>query len=161
MFDDLRDLYQEVILDHGKSPRNFRALEDATYLAHGNNPVCGDMLVVYLTLDGDGRIQDCAFQGEGCAISVASASMMTEILKGKTSEEAKRLFEGFHDLCTRDDFDIGDLDGCDPDAVERLVMLSGVKEFPIRVKCATLAWHTMQAAMVGEEEASTELETPL
>ena len=161
MFDDLRDLYQEVILDHGKSPRNFRALEGATCLAHGNNPVCGDMLVVYLTLNGDGRIQDCAFQGEGCAISVASASMMTEILKGKTSEEAKRLFEGFHDLCTKDDFDISALSDCDEDAVERLVMLSGVKEFPIRVKCATLAWHTMQAAMNGEEESSTELETPL
>lgn len=161
MFDDLRDLYQEVILDHGKSPRNFRALEDATYLAHGNNPVCGDMLVVYLTLNGDGRIQDCAFQGEGCAISVASASMMTEILKGKTTEEAKRLFESFHDMCTKDDFDMGRLDDCDPDAVERLVMLSGVKEFPIRVKCATLAWHTMQAAINGEQEISTELETPL
>ena len=161
MFDDLRDLYQEVILDHGKSPRNFRALEDATCLAHGNNPVCGDMLVVYVSLDGDGLIQDCAFQGEGCAISVASASMMTEILKGKTSDEAKRLFEGFHDLCTQDDFDMGRFDGCDEDAVERLVMLSGVKEFPIRVKCATLAWHTMQAAVDGEEEASTELETPL
>ncbi len=161
MFDDLRDLYQEVILDHGRSPRNFRALEDATFLAHGNNPVCGDMLVVYMTLDGDGRIQDCAFQGEGCAISVASASMMPDILKGKTSEEAKHLFEGFHDLCTQDDFDMDRFNGCDPDAVERLVMLSGVKEFPIRVKCATLAWHTMQAAMDGEKESSTELETPL
>ena len=156
MFDDLRDLYQEVILDHGKSPRNFRALEGATYLAHGNNPVCGDMLVVYLTLDGDGRIRDCAFQGQGCAISVASASMMTEILKGKTVEEATRLFEGFHKMCTRDDFDIAQLGDCDEDTVERLVMLSGVKEFPIRVKCATLAWHTMQAAISGEQEISTE-----
>ncbi len=155
MFDELRDLYQEVILDHGKSPRNFRRLEDATCLAHGNNPVCGDTLVIYLTLDDEG-IQDVAFQGQGCAISVASASMMTEILKGKTVTEAKRLFEGFHDLCTKDDFDISQLSDCDEDALDRLVMLSGVKEFPIRVKCATLAWHTMQAAVNGVEETSTE-----
>ena len=100
MFDDLRDLYQEVILDHGKSPRNFRPLENPSCLAHGNNPLCGDMLVVYLTLDADGRIEDAAFQGEGCAISVASASMMTEILKGKTQDEAKHLFDAFHDMCT-------------------------------------------------------------
>ena len=156
MFDDLRDLYQEVILNHGKSPRNFRPVEDATCLAHGNNPICGDMLVVYLTLDGDGRIEDVAFQGEGCAISVASASMMTEILKDKSVDEAKRLFEGFHDMCTKDDFDLSELSDFDEDSVERLVMLSGVKAFPIRVKCATLAWHTMQAAVEGEDEASTE-----
>jgi nitrogen fixation NifU-like protein len=156
MFDELRDLYQEVILDHGKSPRNFRRIEDATCLAHGNNPVCGDTLVIYLTLNGDEDIQDVTFQGQGCAISVASASMMTEILKGKTVTEAKRLFEGFHDMCTKDDFDISQLSDFDEDALERLVMLSGVKEFPIRVKCATLAWHTMQAAISGEEETSTE-----
>ena len=120
MFDDLRDLYQEVILDHGKSPRNFRALEGATCLAHGNNPVCGDMLVVYLTLNGDGRIQDCAFQGEGCAISVASASVMTEILKGKTKTEAAELFRTFHDMCTVDDFDSAATEKFDPDAIERL-----------------------------------------
>ncbi len=156
MFDDLRDLYQEVILDHGKSPRNFRPLENPTCLAHGNNPLCGDMLVVYLTFDGDGRFEDVSFQGEGCAISVASASMMTEILKGKTREEAKKLFEGFHDMCTNDDFDMTEMADCDEDAVERLVMLSGVKSYPIRVKCATLAWHTMQAAVSGEENISTE-----
>ena len=156
MFDDLRDLYQEVILDHGKSPRNFRPLENPSCLAHGNNPLCGDMLVVYLNLDSDGRIEDVSFQGEGCAISVASASMMTEILKGKTRDEAKHLFEAFHDMCTKDDFDLSELGDCDEDAVERLVMLSGVKEFPIRVKCATLAWHTMQAAVDGEEKISTE-----
>ncbi len=156
MFDELRDLYQEVILDHGKSPRNFRHLENATCPAHGNNPICGDMLVVYLMLDGDGRITDVAFQGEGCAISVASASMMTEILKGMTVGDARELFEGFHDMCTKDDFDLGRLSGFDEDAVDRLVMLSGVKEFPIRVKCATLAWHTMQAAVGGTEEISTE-----
>ena len=160
MFDDLRDLYQEVILDHGKRPRNFRRPDDATCLAHGNNPVCGDMLVVYLTLD-DERIQDAAFQGQGCAISMASASMMTEILKGMTIEEARRLFEGFHDMCTKDDFDVARLSDFDEDAVDRLKMLSGVREFPIRVKCATLAWHTMQAAVNGEKEISTELDTPL
>ena len=161
MFDDLRDLYQEVILDHGKSPRNFRRPDDATCLAHGNNPVCGDMLVVYITLDDDRKILDAAFQGQGCAISMASASMMTEILKGKTSEEARRLFEGFHDMCTKDDFDLAGLGDCDEDALDRLKMLSGVREFPIRVKCATLAWHTMQAAINGEQEISTELDTPL
>ena len=156
MFDDLRDLYQEVILDHGKSPRNFRLLENPSCLAHGNNPLCGDMLVVYLTLDADGGIEDVSFQGEGCAISVASASMMTEILKGRTQDEAKHLFEAFHDMCTKDDFDLSELADYDEDAVERLVMLSGVKEFPIRVKCATLAWHTMQAAVSGEQDVSTE-----
>ncbi len=156
MFDDLRDLYQEVILDHGKSPRNFRPLENPSCLAHGNNPLCGDMLVVYLSLDADGRFEDASFQGEGCAISVASASMMTEMLKGKTRDEVKRLFDAFHDMCTKDDFDLSELADCDEDAVERLVMLSGVKEFPIRVKCATLAWHTMQAAVSGEQDVSTE-----
>lgn len=156
MFDDLRDLYQEVILDHGKSPRNFRHLENATCLAHGNNPICGDMLVVYLTLDDDGCIADVAFQGQGCAISMASASMMTEILKGKTRDEAKRLFEGFHDMCTKDGFDISELGDCDEEVIDRLTMLAGVREFPIRVKCATLAWHTMQAAVDGEQEISTE-----
>ena len=156
MFDDLRDLYQEVILDHGKSPRNFRRPEDATCLAHGNNPVCGDTLVVYITQDDSGKITDAAFQGQGCAISVASASMMTDIVKGKTVEEANRLFESFHNMCTRDDFNVAELADYDEDAIDRLVMLSGVKEFPIRVKCATLAWHTMQAAVSGDHETSTE-----
>jgi nitrogen fixation NifU-like protein len=114
------------------------------------------MLVVYLTLDGEKRITDVAFQGQGCAISMASASMMTEILKGKTTEEAKRLFESFHDMCTKEDFDMSELSDCDEDVVDRLTMLSGVREFPIRVKCATLAWHTMQAAVDGEQEISTE-----
>ena len=121
MFDELRDLYQEVILDHGKRPRNFRRPDDATCLAHGNNPVCGDMLVVYLALDADGRIEDASFQGEGCAISVASASMMTEILKGKTRDEAKRLYKGFHDMCTKDDFDA--TMAVHPTAAEELVTM--------------------------------------
>jgi nitrogen fixation protein NifU and related proteins len=156
MFDDLRDLYQEMILDHGKNPRNFRRLENPTCLAHGNNPICGDMLVVYLDLGKDGRIKDVAFQGQGCAISMASASMMTEILKGKTHAEAEKLFESFHDMCTRDDFDAAKAGVGNEDAIERLSMLAGVREFPIRVKCATLAWHTMQAAVKGEKEISTE-----
>jgi len=156
MLDDLRDLYQEVILDHGRNPRNFRPLPHATCLAHGNNPICGDMLVVYLDLDSGGRIKDVAFQGQGCAISMASASMMTEILKGKSQAEAKKLFDCFHDMCTSDDFDPAEADAGDADAIERLSVLSGVREFPIRVKCATLAWHTMQAAVKGETEASTE-----
>jgi nitrogen fixation NifU-like protein len=156
MFEELRDMYQEVILDHGKKPRNFRRIDDATCLAHGNNPVCGDTLVIYLMLNNDEEILEVSFQGQGCAISVASASMMTEILKGKTISQAKRLFEGFHDMCTKDDFDIKKLSDCDEDALERLTMLSGVKEFPIRVKCATLAWHTMQAAVNGDEAISTE-----
>ncbi len=159
MFDELRDLYQEVILDHGRKPRNFRALDNPTCLAHGNNPICGDMLVVYLDLGPDGRIKDVSFQGQGCAISMASASMMTEILKGKTKDEAKKLFDCFHDMCTKADFDAasaGAAGGCDADDLERLSMLSGVREFPIRVKCATLAWHTMQAAVTGEKEISTE-----
>lgn len=156
MLDELRDLYQEVILDHGRNPRNFRRLEEASCQAHGNNPMCGDMLVVYLTLDGDGVIRDAAFQGKGCAISVASASMMTEVLKGKTAGEAQRLFDSFHRMCTEDDFDPLAAEDGDPDALERLAVLSGVREFPVRVKCATLAWHTMNAAVTGEEEVSTE-----
>ena len=155
MFDELRDLYQEVILDHGKNPRNHRQPEDATCSAHGNNPMCGDLLVVYLTIDDDGVIQDAAFKGKGCAISMASASMMTEILKGKTVTEAEKLFDGFHNMCTQDDFEIGG-DDVDEDAVDRLQVLSGVREFPVRVKCATLAWHTMSAAIAGDQEATTE-----
>jgi len=156
MFDELRELYQEVILDHGRNPRNFRSVDDATCLAHGNNPICGDVLVVYVTIGDDGRIADAAFQGQGCAISMASASMMTEILKGKTTDEARRLFDGFHDMCTQDDFDPSAMAACDEDAADRLAVLAGVREFPVRVKCATLAWHTMQAAVNGDAEISTE-----
>jgi nitrogen fixation NifU-like protein len=120
MFEELRDIYQEVILDHGKKPRNFHRIDDPTCLAHGNNPVCGDTLVIYLNLNKKEEILEVSFQGQGCAISVASASMMTEILKGKTILEAKRLFEGFHDMCTKDDFDIKQLSDCDEEALERL-----------------------------------------
>ncbi len=156
MLDELRDLYQEVILDHGRNPRNFRHLEQASCKAHGNNPMCGDMLAVYLVLDDDGVIQDLAFQGKGCAISVASASMMTAVLTGQTAAEAQRLFDSFHRMCTEDDFDPEAAENGDPDALERLAVLSGVREFPVRVKCATLAWHTMNAAVTGESEVSTE-----
>lgn len=155
MLDDLRDLYQEVILDHGRNPRNLRHPAEANRHAHGNNPICGDSLTVHLTLDDERRIADVAFEGRGCAISVASASLMTEVLKGKAEEEAKALFESFHRMCTTDD-DSAATNGVDEDALDRLRVLSGVREFPMRVKCATLAWHTMNAAMAGEAEVSTE-----
>ena len=153
MLDDLRELYQEVILDHGRNPRNHRHPEDANRQAHGNNPICGDTLVVYLDVDDDGVIRDAAFEGKGCAISIASASMMTGLLKGKTVARARALFENFHDMCTNDDFDP---DAVEDDDLDRLQVLAGVRAFPMRVKCATLAWHTMSAAMAGENEATTE-----
>jgi nitrogen fixation NifU-like protein len=154
MFDDLRDLYQEVILDHGKSPRNFRELADATCHARGDNPMCGDRIEVFVAVDDDGVIGDLSFTGRGCAISVASASMMTEMLRGKTVDEAKRMFDGFHEMCTGGSQDA--LAAIDEDAADRLRVLSGVREFPMRVKCATLAWHTMKAATDGRNEVSTE-----
>ena len=154
MLDELRELYQEVILDHGKRPRNFRHPADANRHAHGNNPLCGDRLTVFLKVDDKGVIQDAAFEGRGCAISTASASMMTEMLKGKTEERARRLFESFHQLCTSDRHDAAAADLADD--LEKLQVLSGVRQFPMRVKCATLAWHTMNAAMAGETATSTE-----
>ena len=154
MLDDLRELYQEVILDHGKRPRNFRHPEDANREAHGNNPLCGDRLVVFLKVDDKGIIQDAAFEGRGCAISTASASMMTEMLKGKTADQAHRLFEAFHQMCTVDEHDAVPPDLADD--LEKLQVLSGVRQFPMRVKCATLAWHTMNAAMAGGADVSTE-----
>jgi nitrogen fixation NifU-like protein len=155
MSDELRELYQEVILDHGRNPRNHRHPADANREAHGNNPICGDTLVVYLAIAEDGVIRDAAFEGNGCAISIASASMMTDMLKGKTEVQARALFENFHDMCTKDDFDLAALDDA-ADDLDRLQVLSGVRRFPMRVKCATLAWHTMSAAMNGSDETSTE-----
>lgn len=152
MLDELRDLYQEVILDHGKNPRNFRHPDDANRTAHGFNPMCGDTLFIYLKVDDQGVIQDCSFMGKGCAISTASASLMTEILKGKKEDEARTLFERFHQLCTEDP----SAEESEDDDMERLEVLSGVREFPVRVKCATLAWHTMSAALDGQEEVTTE-----
>lgn len=152
--DELRELYQEVILDHGKHPRNLRHPPDANCEAHGHNPLCGDQLTVYLKLDNRGTIEDAAFEGRGCAISTASASMMTEILKGKTEAEAKAIFAAFHHLCTEgDDVTIpAELE----EEADKLRVLAGVRQFPMRVKCATLAWHTMNAAMAGKPEISTE-----
>lgn len=154
MFDDLRELYQEVILDHGKSPRNFREIDHAKYHAHGNNPMCGDQLEVFVETDDAGNITDASFLGKGCAISVASASLMTEMLRGKNIDEVRKMFEGFHEMCTTGDDNA--LAGVGQEDADRLQVLSGVSEFPMRVKCATLAWHTMNAATKGEAEISTE-----
>ena len=145
MFDDLRDLYQEVILDHGRKPRNFRRLEGAQRVARGDNPLCGDRIELFVNLDGDGRIADAAFQGRGCAISMASASLMTETVRGKTTEEASELGSRFRELAMK-----GACPECGAslaDEMERLQPLAGVHEFPSRVKCATLAWHTLNAAL--------------
>jgi nitrogen fixation NifU-like protein len=140
---DLRDLYQEVILDHNRSPRNFGPLPSANRRAEGHNPLCGDRVTVYLDL-ADGRLQDVAFQGSGCAISTASASLMTEALKGLTLEEARGLFKGFHDLVT-----LGADEGS-PD-LGKLAVFTGVREYPMRVKCATLAWHALMAALDAQD----------
>ena len=140
---DLRDLYQDIILDHGRHPRNFRAQAKPSHFAHGHNPLCGDRVTVYLTLDGD-RIEDVSFEGRGCAISTASASLMTEILKGKTLGEAEALFKGFHAKVTG-----GSAATPEPleEDMDRLEPLTGVKAYPARVKCATLAWHAFEAAL--------------
>ena len=156
MFDELRELYQEVILDHGRHPRNFRHPAAANREAKGDNPMCGDKLIVYLAVDGDGMINDAGFLGKGCAISTASASLMTELVRGKSLTEAKTLFEYFHDMCTRDDFAEVDHGPMDEDALDRLQVLSGVRQFPVRVKCATLPWHAMAAAMAGDSQVTTE-----
>jgi nitrogen fixation NifU-like protein len=148
--DELRDLYQDVIIEHSKRPRNFRSLGDAAHKADGYNPLCGDTVTVYLTLDGD-VVKDVSFQGHGCAISTASASVMTEILKGKTRAQVEELFRTFHELVT------GKAPDADPDRLGKLAVFAGVSEFPVRVKCATLCWHTARAAMEGREEpVSTE-----
>ena len=143
---DLRDLYQEVILDHGKSPRNFGHPESANRTAHGHNAMCGDTIDVFLTVDGSGTIRDASFEGQGCAISVASASMMTEMLKGRSEADAHHLFETMHALCTGHE-DEADLASLDDDTADRMMILAGVRQYPMRVKCATLAWHTMDKAM--------------
>lgn len=154
MDDMLRELYQEVILDHGKNPRNFRHPEDATCEADGNNPLCGDRLTVYAKVGEDQMIEDVAFEGRGCAISVASASMMTDIAKGKSVAQVHDLFDKFHKLCTGEEEDISSDEFADD--IEKLKVLSGVRQFPMRVKCATLAWHAMNAAVTGDAEATTE-----
>ena len=148
---DLRDLYQDVILEHSKTPRNFRELPAANHKAEGFNPLCGDRFTVYVTLDGD-TIRDISFQGSGCAISKSSASMMTQSVKGKTTAEAEKIFANFHELVTGHAPANGDESG-----LGKLAVFSGVSEFPVRVKCATLAWHTLHAALEGKQDAvSTE-----
>jgi nitrogen fixation NifU-like protein len=148
---DLRDLYQQVILDHSKRPRNFLKLQGADRTAEGHNPLCGDEITIYLKMDGE-LIKDLSFQGAGCAISKASASMMTAALKGKTKAEAEALFGKFHEMVT------GNRDtASDPAGLGKLEVFCGVCEFPVRVKCASLAWHTLRAALDGKGEAvSTE-----
>jgi nitrogen fixation protein NifU and related proteins len=145
---DLSELYQEVILDHNKRPRNFRVLESPTHQAEGYNPLCGDRLNLFVRVDGE-RIAEVAFQGSGCAISKASASLMTDELKGRSVAEARELFEKFHRMVTTPpDAPVEDLG--------KLSVLAGVREFPVRVKCASLAWHTLKAALAREAKASTE-----
>ena len=147
---DLRELYQELILEHNSAPRNYRAMPSGLQ-AEGYNPLCGDHFTVYLAMDGD-LIRDASFQGSGCAISKASASMMTQSVKGKTRAQAEELFQKFHHLVTGQ----GTQNGA-AEAIGKLAVFSGVSEFPVRVKCATLAWHTMRAALEGEQmSVSTE-----
>ena len=146
---DLRDLYQEVILEHSKAPRNYRKLTVASHKAEGYNPLCGDHFMVYLNLEGN-SIREISFEGSGCAISKASASMMTQAVKGKSRADAERIFAAFHKLVT------GQGNG-DQAELGKLAVFSGVSEFPVRVKCATLAWHALQAALEDKHEAiSTE-----
>jgi nitrogen fixation protein NifU and related proteins len=149
---DLRELYQEVILDHSRHPRNFRGMAEANRRAEGYNPLCGDRATVYLNVEDD-VVRDVSFEGVGCSISTASASMMTEALRGKSVAEAKVLFERFHELVTSDP---GRAAGKAGSAVGKLAVFSGVCEFPMRVKCASLPWHTMKAALEGAEKATTE-----
>jgi nitrogen fixation NifU-like protein len=151
---DLRDLYQEVILDHSRKPRNFGGLPDASGQADGYNPLCGDRATVFVRLEGD-RLGEVKFQGSGCSISTASASMMTEAVKGKTRAETEALFERFHRLVTRDAS--GGEAEADP-MLGKLAVFSGVSEFPVRVKCASLPWHTLKAALDGDARpVSTEV----
>jgi nitrogen fixation protein NifU and related proteins len=153
---DLRELYQDIILDHGRHPRNFRAIEHPTHSAQGYNPLCGDRVTIYLTLDDD-RISDISFQGRGCAISTAAASLMTEILTGKTIDEARALFAQFHARVTG-----GEPAGALPEPLaeeaERLEPLTGVKAYPARVKCATLSWHALEAALSGRNGSTVKTE---
>ena len=150
MFDELSDLYQQVILDHCKQPRNFHEMPAATCSAQGHNPLCGDQLKLFLTLDGD-RIQDISFVGSGCCISKASASLLTEAVKGKTKADAQKMFEQVHEMVMT-----GDVKG----DVGKLAVFAGVHKFPARVKCAILAWHALIAALKGEgQPVTTETES--
>jgi nitrogen fixation NifU-like protein len=148
---EMRDLYQQVILDHNRSPRNFREIEDADHVAHGDNPLCGDKIRVYVKLNGD-VIEDVSFHGSGCAISQSSASLMTTAVKGKLVAEAEELFHRFHDMVAGDEEQ-----ATSPKGLGKLAAFAGVREFPARVKCANLAWHTLHAALREQAEpVSTE-----
>jgi nitrogen fixation NifU-like protein len=147
---ELSELYQQVILDHNKKPRNFRKLEGANHSAEGFNPLCGDQLTVYLNLEDD-TVKEVGFEGSGCAISKAAASMMTQAVKGKSKEETEKLFNEFHSMVT------GELnEETDENSLGNLKIFAGVREFPVRVKCATLPWHTLHAALNKEAQISTE-----
>jgi len=151
---DLRDLYQEVILDHNRKPRNFREMENADRQVEGRNPLCGDEITLFLKLDGD-RVADVSFQGKGCAVSRSSASLMTSTVKGKTVEETRRLFDRFHDMIT------GKLPEAERASMGSLAALGGVSRFPLRVKCASLAWHALKSALEqGPAEVTTDFEGP-
>ena len=147
---ELSELYQQVILDHNKKPRNFRRLDNANHTAEGYNPLCGDQLTVYLDLEND-QVKDVGFEGSGCAISKAAASMMTQAVKGKSKEQVENLFNEFHSMVT------GELnEETEANSLGNLKIFAGVREFPVRVKCATLAWHTLHAALNKQEQISTE-----
>ena len=146
MSEELNDLYQQVILDHNRKPRNYHAMEDSSGKSEGYNPLCGDRILVYVKVQGD-QIQDISFEGSGCAISKASASLMTESVKGKSKEEIETLFSRVHGMLTAAPDASVDLEG-----LGKLAAFSGVREFPVRVKCATLAWHTLNAALKGEHQ---------
>ncbi|HJQ20755.1 MAG TPA: SUF system NifU family Fe-S cluster assembly protein [Gemmatimonadaceae bacterium] len=154
MSNNLEALYQEVILDHNRKPRNFREIEHADRHIHGRNPLCGDEVTVYVKLDGD-RIADVSFQGQGCAVSKSSASLMTSTVKGKSVDETMRLFDRFHDMIT------GKLTDAERSQMGSLAALGGVSKFPLRVKCASLAWHALRAALQkGPNEVTTDFEGP-
>jgi nitrogen fixation NifU-like protein len=145
---DLRDLYQDVIIEHGRRPRNFGQLIEPTCQAHGKNPLCGDQIIVYMKIINE-TISEISFDGQGCAICTASASLMTEHLKGKSIETAQKLFETFHQLITQEGFTVQD------ESLGKLIILSGVAEYPARVKCATLAWHTLINALEQNHAVAT------
>jgi nitrogen fixation NifU-like protein len=144
---DIKDLYQEIIVDHNRNPRNFRVIADADKTMEGFNPFCGDKLKLYIKIDGQ-NISDIAFDGTGCAISVASASLMTDAMKGKSIDEAETLFNNFHSLITTEN-------EIDSDHLGKLAVLAGVKNFPARVKCASLCWHTLRSALIGNDKPVT------
>jgi len=148
---ELEELYQDMIMEHNRKPRNFRLLDGADRSAEGFNPFCGDTITIYLALDGD-QVADIGFQGSGCAISRASASMLTESVKGKSLAEAEKIFDAFHEMLTRAPVDESEHEHDDDDLLGDLEMLSGVSAFPTRVKCATLSWNTLKAALQGDKQ---------